>query len=73
MPNMTFSLPPDLHREIRRHPEVKWSDVVRKAIRREVDRLHAYDRLLAGSTLTERDSVELGREIRRAASRRRRR
>jgi hypothetical protein len=70
MPNMTFSLPGDLHREMRAHPDVKWAEVARRAIERELRRLHMYDRLLAGSRLTERDAVELGRQARRAAARR---
>ncbi len=73
MTNMTLSLPEDLHREMHAHPEVKWAEVARRAIQRELDRLHAYDRLLAGSALTERDAITLGREVRRSAARQRRR
>ena len=72
MTNMTLWLPEELHREMRAHPEVKWSEVARRAIQRELDRLHTYDRLLSGSLLTERDAKTLGREVRRAAARRRR-
>ena len=72
MTNMTLSLPEDLHREMRSHPEVKWSEVARRAIQRELERLHTYDRLLFGSALTERDAVAMGREIRRKAALRRR-
>lgn len=71
MTNMTLSLPEELHREMRSHPEVKWSEVARRAIQRELERLHTYDRLFSGSALTERDAVALGREVRRAAARRR--
>jgi hypothetical protein len=70
MTNMTLALPEDLHRKMREHPEVKWSEVARQAIVRELDRLMVYDRLLAGSKLTEKDAVEIGRKINRAASRR---
>lgn len=65
MPNMTFSVPDDLHREMRAHPDVKWSEVARSALRREVERLHYLDQLLAGSKLTDVDAVALGRAIRR--------
>lgn len=63
MPNMTLALPKDLHREMRRHPEIKWSEVARRALAREVDRLQVYDRLLDGSQLTEVGAIELGRRI----------
>ena len=72
MAKRTLSLPEELHREMRLHPEVEWSKVVRHAIQRELERLHTYGRLLSGSALTERDAVALGREVRRAAARRRR-
>lgn len=72
MTNMTLSLPEELHREMRSHPEVRWAEVARRAIQRELERLHTYDRLLAGSALTEKDAVALGREVRQAAARRRR-
>jgi hypothetical protein len=72
MTNVTLAVPKELHKEMRSHPEIKWSEVARQAFQREVDRLHIYDRLLANSRLTEKDAVELGRSIRRAAARRHR-
>ena len=71
MPNMTFSVPDELHREMRAHPEIKWAEIARSAFRSQLRRLELYDRLLSGSRLTEKDAVQLGREIRRAAARRR--
>ena len=70
MPNVTFSVPDELHREMRAHPEIKWAEVARSAIRIQLRRLDAYDRLLSKSKLTEEDAVRLGRQIRRAAARR---
>jgi len=72
MPNMTFAVPEELHREMRRHRDVRWSEIARRALVREINRLHIYDRLLADSKLTEADAVELGRAIRRRAAVRRR-
>ena len=62
---MTFSVPEDLHREMRAHKDIKWSEVAREALRREVARLHYLDQMLAGSRLTEADALSLGRAIRR--------
>ena len=70
--NMTFALPEELHREMRAHPEVKWSEVARRAIEEEIARVHLHDRLLSKSKLTREDAVEIGREARAAAARRRR-
>lgn len=72
MTNVTLAVPKELHAEMRRHPEIRWSEVARMAFQNEVDRLHVLDRLLEGSRLTERDAVDLGRSIRRAAARRHR-
>ena len=71
MPNVTFAVPEDLHQEMRAHPEIKWAEVARAAFRAHLRRLDVYDRLFAGSKLTEADAIKIGREIRRAASRRR--
>ncbi|HKN06169.1 MAG TPA: hypothetical protein VJ021_01000 [Thermoplasmata archaeon] len=70
MPNMTFSLPEELHKEMKAHPEIKWAEVARSAIRTQLGRLNVYDRLLGSSRLTPSDAVQVGREIRRSASRR---
>ena len=72
MPNMTLALPEDLHREIRRHKDVRWAEIARRALTRELNRLHIYDRLLSKSKLTEADALELGRQIRRRRARTRR-
>ncbi len=69
---MMLSLPEELHREMRSHPEVNWPEVARRAFQLELERLHIYDRLLSRSALTERDAIALGRKVRRGAARRRR-
>lgn len=68
MTNVTLAVPKGLHEEMRRHPEIRWSEVARTAFQREVERLHVLDRLLSESRLTERDAVALGKRIRRAAA-----
>lgn len=70
MTNVTLAVPKELHEEMRRHPEIKWSEVARQAFQAQLDQINILDRLLAHSKLTERDAVEMGRRIRRAAARR---
>jgi len=70
MPNVTMAVPEDLHRQMRAHPEIRWAEIARSAFRRQLRSLDLYDRLLSGSRLTERDAVELGREIRLRAAKR---
>lgn len=69
MPNVTFSVPDELHREMRAHPEIKWAEVARRAFRSQLRQLDVYDQLFSKSRLTEEHAVKLGRLIRRAAAR----
>jgi metal-responsive CopG/Arc/MetJ family transcriptional regulator len=39
MANLTVSIPKELYEKMKRHSEVKWSEVVRKALSDYVDRL----------------------------------
>ncbi len=32
MPHITLSMPEDVYREMKKHPEIKWSEVARKSI-----------------------------------------
>jgi hypothetical protein len=72
MPNMTLAVPEELHREMRKHKDIRWAEIARRALRREVDRLHIYDRLVARSQLNESEAVELGRSMRRRETQSRR-
>jgi hypothetical protein len=65
--NMTLDLPEELHREMQRHPEVRWAEVARRAIERGVARLSGDDRLLEGSKMTMKEAVRLGRRVNRSA------
>ncbi|MFQ6076352.1 MAG: hypothetical protein ACE5Z5_09515 [Candidatus Bathyarchaeia archaeon] len=39
MPNLTVSIPKDLYERMKRRRDVRWSEVVRRAIREHLDRL----------------------------------
>jgi len=41
MPNITLSVPPDLDRRMKKHPETKWSEVARKAIAEYLAKIEA--------------------------------
>lgn len=43
MVNITISIPDELSKKMKRHSEVKWSEVVRKALANYVDNLEAYE------------------------------
>lgn len=68
MANLTFAVSANVRKEMKRHANIKWSEVVRRAIEAELARLHLLDRLLESSELKQEDAVKMGREIRRKAA-----
>ena len=46
MGNLTLSVPDQLHERMRKHPEIKWSEVARQAFAEKVDRLDAEPRVI---------------------------
>lgn len=68
--NMTLALPDELHEKMRRHPEIKWADVARRAFQQEIDKLEVLDMLLADSMMTDEKAVEWGRRLRHGAAKR---
>ncbi len=70
VPNMTLSVDDELFAEIKRHKEIKWSEVARQAFRRKLDHVHVWDRLLAESELTEADISDVARDVDESMARR---
>jgi predicted translin family RNA/ssDNA-binding protein len=60
---VTLAVPDDLRRKMRNHPEIKWSEVARKAMWEYVNKLDMMDELTKSSKLTEDDALDIGREI----------
>ncbi len=63
MTNMTLALPKDLHESMRKHKNVKWSEVAREALRAHAEKLERMNQLLANSELTEADAERIGKAI----------
>ena len=62
MPNITLSIPEDVYRRMKKYKEVKWSEVVRKAIVEYLRRLEE-----GGFELTTRELLdELGEDFRKS-------
>lgn len=60
---MTLAVPEDLQAVIRRHPEVSWSEVARRAMWEYARKVELLDQLTAGSNLTDADIEDLGKKI----------
>lgn len=59
MPNITLTVPPELHRKMKAHPEIKWSEVVRRILSKNLEDLERMEAIAKHSTLTARDVDEL--------------
>ncbi len=62
MPNMTLALDDETAREVKAHPEIRWSEVARQAIRHKVRELHALDAAFADSDLSQADVDRLAKQ-----------
>ena len=63
MTNMTLAIPEELHKLMRKHSQIKWSEVARQAMRKEAEKLELMNKLLSKSKLTEKDALEIGRKV----------
>ena len=63
MTNMTLAIPEDLQKIMKKHSEIKWSEVARQAIWTQARKLELMDNLLSKSEFTEKDALTLGRKI----------
>jgi predicted translin family RNA/ssDNA-binding protein len=61
--NVTLAVPEELRRKMRNHPEIKWSEVARKAMWEYANKLDMMDELTKKRRLTEDDALEIGQEI----------
>ena len=70
MVNMTLAIPEELQKMMKRHKDVRWSEVARQAIRERAAKLDLMDKILAKSRLTEEDAERIGHKIKRGIAKR---
>jgi len=58
MTNITFSVDDDLHRRMKKHPEIKWTEILRKRIREYLEEIER-----PYSKTTDEIAKELGEEF----------
>jgi hypothetical protein len=63
MPNMTLAIPEELHKKMKRHTELKWSDIARQAFERKINEIEFMDKVLEKSELTEEDAERISHRI----------
>ena len=70
MGNMTLSVPEEVHKKMKQFPEVKWSEVARRAFMEKLETLSIAEELAKKSKLTETDIKEFSKKIKASAARR---
>lgn len=63
MANVTLAIPEELHTRMKKHSEIRWSEVIRKTISEKVDDLEMMDKLSGKSKLTNKDIKEISQKI----------
>ena len=63
MVNITLAIPEDLHMKMKKHSEIRWSEVVRKTIASKIEDLEMMNKLASKSKLTHKDVDEIARKI----------
>jgi len=70
MTNMTLAIPEELHKIMKKHRQIKWSEIARQAIRDQAEKLEFMNKILSNSKFRERDALELGRKINKGIAKR---
>lgn len=68
MPNVTLSIPENVHERMKEHAEIRWSEVVRFAIQKKIADLELMEKLTSKSKLTAKDAKEISEKIDREVS-----
>ena len=63
MGNITLSMPNDVHKKMKQHSEIKWSEVARKAIIQKIEQMETIEKITSKSELSEKDAREISEKI----------
>ena len=70
MANITLSLPESVHNIVKKHKEIRWSEVARVAISDHARKLEIMDKLASKSKLTLKDVEEINEKVKEGLFRR---
>ena len=63
MTNITLMLPEELQKKMKKHSEIRWSEVIRQAIQKKIEDLELLDKITSKSKLTNKDAFEISKKI----------
>ena len=70
MTNMTLAIPEELYELMKKHNEIKWSEVARNAMWDKATKLEMMDKMLSRSKMTEKDAERIGHKIKHGIAKR---
>ncbi|MCL4437404.1 MAG: hypothetical protein M1503_05355 [Thaumarchaeota archaeon] len=68
--NVTLAVPEELHKIMKRHPEIKWSEVARQAMWEYARRLELLDEIASRSKLSTKEATEIGEKVKKGIEKR---
>ena len=66
MPTMTLSVPEDLYTMVKKHNEIKWSEIARRAMWDYAIKIEMLESILSKSELTEDDVSKIDKKVKKA-------
>lgn len=63
MVNVTLSISKETHEKMKKHSEIRWSEVIRNAIEKKINDLNLLDKITMKSKLTKEDTIEISNII----------
>ncbi len=63
MPNVTLSVPREVHKLMRKHSEIRWSEIARRALIKQVKKLELMDKIASKSKLTMKDIDRINEKV----------
>jgi predicted CopG family antitoxin len=70
MPNITISVSEELYKTIKKHKQVRWSEVAKRAMQEYAKKLALLDEMLGDSELTDKEALEIGKQIKHGMAKR---
>lgn len=70
MVNMTLAVPEELSQLMKKHTEIRWSEIARRAMWAHAKKLVLMEKLVTNSKLTEEQAEEIGEKIKAGLHRR---
>lgn len=70
MVNMTLSIPEELSKRMKKFSEMRWSEIVRKAIEQRINDMEVVEKIASKSKLTKKDAEEIANKIKKGIAKR---